>query len=478
MAKFSYTVKKYPLPNSYGSYDPLPPLGNGTAADFNQDGRLDIVYSLDISSTNNTNSTPVGIFTNTGKGFTPYKLTINGNKNQWPEVKFGMYIATADINGDRIPDIIPIDQSEAPNTNGKGTFEGNYQYAYISTSRGKYQKVQIGDDKYGVHGYGTIESADKKFKILYNTPWTENAIGGTSTVVSTYDVKTKQFVSEKFASGDSFYSWLPDQHKEFFYQTTVDVNNDGNTDIVGFTSLSGKNGIYLNNGHGKFNFTKEFSTGLSSDVRVEEITIGDFNGDGLKDMVVMGVQGSNYNKTLKVLINKNGKEFVDKSAQYLGGKFNNIDSSYGYLDSFDINKDGLTDFTWNHNTSNNNAGNWIFDVFVSNGNSFELHTIENTVGARIIPMGNNSFYDGTNLITLKHLAKSKVSVVKAAAWIPGEYDDYVITKGKGYNIFTSESEQYWISNTKKNINFDDYSILLNSQAKLIGLPTPIPSDWG
>ncbi len=109
MNKFSYSIKKYPLYNPYTSYGPPTELGNGIAADFNRDGRLDIIYSLDISSTTNTYSTPVGIFTNTGKGFTPYKLTINGNKNQWPEVKFGMYTAAADINGDRIPDIIPID---------------------------------------------------------------------------------------------------------------------------------------------------------------------------------------------------------------------------------------------------------------------------------------------------------------------------------------------------------------------------------
>ncbi len=476
MNKFSYSIKKYPLYNPYTSYGPPTELGNGIAADFNRDGRLDIIYSLDISSTTNTYSTPVGIFTNTGKGFTPYKLTINGNKNQWPEVKFGMYTAAADINGDRIPDIIPIDQSESPGT--KGTFEGNYQYAYISNGVGKYQKVQIGDDKYCVHGFGTIESADKKFRILYNTPWTENGIGGTSTVISTYDAKTKQFVSDKFSSKDSYYSWLPDSYKEFFYQTTVDVNNDGNTDIVGFSSTSGKNGIYLNNGHGKFNFTQEFSTGLSSNFRVEETTTGDFNGDGLKDMVVMGVESSNQNKTLKVLINKNGKEFVDKSDQYLGDRFNNIQSSYGFVDSFDINKDGLTDFTWNHNTDNNHAGNWNFDVFVNNGNSFDLHTIEDTVGSRIIPMGNNSFYDGKSLITLNDSAKKKASVVKAAAWIPGDYDDYVMTKGKGYNIFTSDSEQYWIPNTKKDINFDDYAIHLNSLNNLIGQPVPLPSDWG
>ena len=474
VTKFSYTTSKY-----VNSYAPNTDLGNGVAADFNLDGKPDIVYYMDISSTSNPIASPVGVFTNTGKGFTPFKLTINNNKNQWPEAKFGMYTATADINGDRIPDIIPIDQSEVKSSNGKGTFEGTYQFAYISTGIGKYQKVQIGDEKYSVHGYGIIDSADKKFRMVYNTPWTENINGGTSTVISTYNTKTNKFDVESFSGKDSYYSKLPESYKEFFYQATVDVNNDGNTDIVSFTSTSGKNVIHLNDGHGKFNYTKEFSTGLPSNIRVEEITTGDFNGDGLKDMIVMGVDSkNNYNKTLKVLINNKGKEFVDKSEQYLNGKFNNIQSSFGFLDSYDINKDGLTDFTWNHNTDINNAGQWNFDVFVSNGTSFDVNTIENKIGSRTIPLSNNSFYDGHNIITLTDAVKKKSAVTSTPTWLPGEFDDYVITKGKGYNIFTSDTEQYWVSNTKKNINFDDYAILLNSQNNLVGLPTPIPSDWG
>lgn len=479
-SKFKYTIRKYVNSYVYNSpYGLQPNLGNGVAADFNRDGKIDIVYGVDISRTDNPVSTPVGIFTNTGKGFAPYKITIDGNKNQWPEVKFGMYTATYDINGDKIPDIIPIDQSEVKGT--RGTFEGNYQYAYISTGIGKYSKVQIGDDKFSVHGWGIIESVDKKFRILYNTPWTENMLGneGVKTVIATYNKSTKQFTAEKFNGYDNFYNWMPENYKEFFYQTTVDINNDGNTDIVGFNSTSGKNAVFLNNGHGSFKFIKEINTGLSSNVRVEETTTGDFNGDGFKDLAIMGVDpNQDYNKTLRILINKNGKNFEDKTDQYLNGRFQNVKSSYGYLDTYDINSDGLSDFTWNHNTNNSYTENWNFDVFTSKGNEFSINTLENVVDARTIPLGNNRLYDGNNTITLSDSAYKKGKVKIAPTWLPGEFDDYVITKDKGFNIFTSETDQYWVSNTKKNIYFDDVSIMLNLNAKLIGQPIPLPSDWG
>lgn len=472
--KFKYTVKPYPT-----QYPSTSGIGPGIAADLNKDGKIDIVYSLYVTNTINSSDTPIGIFSNTGKGFKPYQLTIDGIKNQWPQVKFGIKNITYDINGDRIPDIIPLDQSEAKGT--KGTFEGNYQFAYISTGIGKYQKVQIGNDKYNVHGHGIINSADKQFRIVFNTPWTENLLGpsGVQTVISTYDIKTKTFKSEFYTGEDVFYSKLPDQWKDFFYQTTIDMNNDGNTDIIGFSSISGKNFVYLNNGHGKFKFNQEISTGLSHNIKVETVTTGDFNGDGFQDMVILGVDHAteNYNKTLRVLINKNGKTFEDKTDQYLKDGYQNISSSHGPLISLDINKDGLSDFVWNHNSNNNHSSDWNFDVFISNKNEFKVNTLTNIVDAGIILMDNNTLYDGKNIISLSAAPLGKKQVKKSSTWLPGEFDDYIITKEKGYNIFTSDSEQYWISNTKKNINFDDYSILLNSQNNIIGIPTPIPSEW-
>lgn len=389
-----HTFDSYPTKGSNS-------LGNGTAADFDQDGLMDIVYSMDISNGGkNDYFSPVGIFKNTGSGFVPYKITIDGVPDQFPQVKFGMYTAVDDINQDGIPDIIPIDQSEVPGT--QGTFEGNFQYAYISSGIGSYRKVQIGNDKYAVHGWGIINSQDSKFRIVFNTPWTENHIGGVSTVISTYDSTTQKFTSDYFTSKSEYYDRV--SGKEFFYQTTIDINNDGNSDIIGFSAwLSGDNVAYLNDGNGNFSYYKHIDTGLPPNVHVEEVAVGDFNGDKLPDIVVFGVdrRTTDLNKSIRVLINQNGTDLVDRTDQFLGKKYQNMPASMAYLDTCDVNTDGISDFAWVYFPNVNNTGSTVFDVCVSDGSQFRVYTKHSAVFPRVIPLDNNTFYDGAKLIDLE-----------------------------------------------------------------------------
>lgn len=386
------TFKPYP------TRDPAN-LGNGTAADFDKDGLMDITYSMDITSASNNYLSPVGIFKNTGSDFVPYKITIDGVPDQFPQVKFGMYTAVDDINRDDIPDIIPIDASEVPGS--VGTFEGNFQYAYISSGIGSYSKVQIGNDKYCVHGWGIIKSEDNKFRIVFNTPWTENHIGGVSTVISTYDSTTAKFTAEYLSSKSEYYNNV--SGKEFFYQTTVDINNDGNSDIVGFSSPLNENVAYVNNGTGKFSYYKHINTGLPTGVFVNEVEVGDFNGDKLQDIIIFGIEmdSKEANKTIRVLINQNGTDLVDRTDQFLGKKYQNISASMAYLDVCDINNDNISDFAWAYFPKNNNTGNTFFDVAVSNGQKFDIYSIFASVNPRVIPLDNNTFYDGQKLIDLE-----------------------------------------------------------------------------
>lgn len=389
-----YTSKSYPT-KGY-DYDNL---GNGVAADFDLDGLTDIAYSMDISNGGrNDYFSPVGIFKNTGSEFVPYKIIIDGVPNQFPQVKFGMYTVVYDINQDGIPDIIPIDQSEVPGT--QGTFAGNFQYAYISLTIGSYRKVQIGNDKYGVHGWGIINSQDNKFRILFNTPWTENHIGGVSTVISTYDSTTQKFTSDYFTSKSRYYDRV--SGKDFFYQTTLDINNDGNSDIIGFSSSAGHNVAYLNDGNGKFSYYKHIDTGLPPNVHIEEVAVGDFNGDKLPDIVVFGVdrRTPDLNKHIRVLINQNGTDLVDQTEQFLGKKYQNMPASYAYLDTCDVNLDGISDFALVYFPNVNNTGTTLFDVCVSDGSKFKVYTKQDAVLPRVIPLDSNTFYDGKKLIDI------------------------------------------------------------------------------
>ena len=91
-------------------------IGNGSSGDFNQDGLPDIAFSLDISSASNSYLSSVGtyIYDLRTKDFKEFPLTIDGVPNSYPQVYFGMYTVITDLNSDGISDIIPIDQSERP----------------------------------------------------------------------------------------------------------------------------------------------------------------------------------------------------------------------------------------------------------------------------------------------------------------------------------------------------------------------------
>lgn len=232
------TVRNAPLNNTnFGQ-------GNGISADFNNDGYADIIFATDISSSIQTQLSPVAIFTynKTTQSFDPFKITIDGVSNIWPEVYFGMYIAVSDINKDGITDFIIIDQNELPaSPNTFGPFTGAYQYAYISTSIGNYNKVDLGIGIANVHGYAIIKSIDGKFRIAANTPWTGSNPSNFS--ISTYNDTTGLFESSLFSNGDSFYSSAGVPESEYFFTTGIDVNNDGNTDLIGFTSPGNISGL-------------------------------------------------------------------------------------------------------------------------------------------------------------------------------------------------------------------------------------------
>lgn len=406
------TVLKTPLNNNaFGQ-------GNGTSADFNNDGYADIVWATDLSSSTQSQRTPVAIYNYnpTTKSFDPFKITIDGVANSWPDVNFGMYVATSDINKDGIADIIVVDENEAPLAGAlQGTFTGAHQYAYISNSIGNYNKVDLGFGRVCTHGYGIIDSADGKWRIVENTPWSDYTSTGKATSIATYNQTTGQFDVQQFTRTDPYYSSTPNgNQQQYFYQFSLDVNNDGNTDIIGLSGTSGYNNIYTNNGYGNFTYSKSIDTGITSDITVEEVSVGDFNGDGFKDFVVEGIdrRGDNPSqwKHVRVLINDQHGGFTDQTTQWLGTKFQNADLSYGYIDTMDINKDGKSDLVWNHfstYTFGESTVN-VIDVMISTGEAFDVFTMgsqisapdwdptKSSIGGRLIPISDNQVVMSTD----------------------------------------------------------------------------------
>jgi hypothetical protein len=450
-------------------------IGNGSSGDFNQDGLPDIAFSLDISSASNSYLSSVGtyIYDLRTKDFKEFPLTIDGVPNSYPQVYFGMYTVITDLNSDGISDIIPIDQSERPQSGPEavGHFIGAPQYAYLSTGIGVYEKKSMADGNFCVHGWGSIKSADGKFRFVFNTPWTDQRKNGIATVITTYDKNTDRFVANYFDRNSNFYAVNNEEYSEYFYQSAVDVNNDGNTDIVAFSTPQGKNSIFLNDGHGGFHFFKHFSTGLIPHIDVEEITFGDFNVDGYQDFVVLGVNrvdwpAPTHFKTLRVLINDKGNGFIDQSTNWLGEKFQNVDSSMGYLDTYDFNSDGLPDFSYTHHASET----WrpgvpvVFDAFVSNKQSFQNFSVVNDIEIRNIPLTKNSLVDERGIFTFNASDNSTAgSTSNIPARLFGKVSEFTKDVSQlGYNIFSSANVTFWIEKSKNRFAFDDKTIALDS----------------
>jgi hypothetical protein len=440
--KISYKATSVARPATKTPYEVQ--IGNGSAADFNLDGLQDIAFSLDINGTDKETPTPVGIFTFDKKNtYQKFYITIDDIPKQWPEILFGMYTLTFDFNSDGIPDILPIDQSEVRQTDtSKGIFVGNYQYAYISESIGKYKKIPIGDEKFCVHGWAILKNSDGKIRLAFNTPWTNKTSDGASVVISTYDTAQNSFTTQKITRSDSFFDFT--NYGEFFYLAGVDVNNDKNTDIVGFSTSEAENAIYLSNGNGSYTFMKEFSANLIPHIDIEEVAVGDFNGDGFDDIAAMAVNRTNWPqqptnfKTLRILINDNGSGFVDQTNQWLGKKYENIDASYGYLDIYDINNDGLADFSWARHDSEKSYSSYTFTMFVSSGKSFEINDVKNKIDIRSIPLSSNSLYDGANIVVFSDEKKVTPSIIEIAE---------LIKSSANLAIYKTSTSSYIIANS-------------------------------
>jgi hypothetical protein len=462
--------------NLTGFSGPRYHIYNGSSGDFNKDGKPDIAFTADVQS---ASSDILGyvrtyVFDTRNNKFELFPLSIDGAPNSYPQVYFGMYTVVTDINSDGISDIIPIDQSERPQSgpNAVGHFIGAPQYAYLSTGIGIYEKKSMAEGNLCVHGWGAIQSADGKFRFVFNTPWVDQRKNGIATVITAYDKSTNKFEASYFDRNSKFYTVNNEEYTEYFYQSAVDVNNDGNTDIIAFSTPQGKNSIFLNDGHGGFHFFKHFSTGLIPHIDVEEITFGDFNSDGYQDFVVLGVNRVDWPtpthfKTLRVLINDKGNGFVDQSSTWLGGKFQNVDSSMGYLDTYDVNLDGKSDFSYSSWPSQNyyEGVSENVEMFISEGQRFQNFSFLNEIDRWNIPLDHNSLVDddGSIFTFYSDLKSNAQLVANVPTRLYGNFSEYIQnTSSSTYRVFSSPSISLWIDKSKSRFAFDDKTVALDT----------------
>lgn len=229
------------------------PVGVGpihiAVGDFNDDGNLDVV-------TTNRLARSISILMGTGSGSFDPKVdyTVGSVTTPWE-------VAVADLDGDSKQDIVVAHWDFANQlvgvflNSGTGTFPFSTDY----TTGSNPNSVAIGD--FNNDGKPDLATANQNVSSR-----SVSILLGTGT--GTFGVKTD------FSMG---LTSLPSKI------VAGDLNNDGNLDLVTTRGTQLNVAVLLGNGTGNFNNIVQFGTGPN--VSLQAIDLGDFNGDGLKDIV-------------------------------------------------------------------------------------------------------------------------------------------------------------------------------------------------
>ena len=370
------------------SFQPPTFTGMGTVfvADFNNDGKLDLLISDGTINLGNGD----GTFT---KGTS---LSVN------PAFPVGV----TDFDGNGKPDILEYDSTRGQLLvllgNGNGTFQ-NPVATQIGTGVALVTAVDLdGDGKADVIG-------------LFN--------GALMVCIGNGDGTFKQGVL--YPVGSTSYAAL----------SFGDFNGDQKTDVV--VSVSGQEIVLLGNGDGTFQSAKP-STGVSSPGNA---AVGDFNGDHQLDLALDGCDTSN-NCGPRILLGKGDGTFQSPSAALSVSAVPGIGLATG-----DLNGDGKLDlvlqstagelqiFVGNGDGTFLNSGNYL-----DSGNTNVVIADLNNDGKLDIAAGNLVLLgNGTG-----NVAGVPLSLVPASpAQVIGKFDkngtqDVAVVSGKDVSILSND----------------------------------------
>jgi hypothetical protein len=276
------------------------------AADFNNDGKLDLITLAHDS---------IAAFLGNGRGTVVQEPSYNYCCN-------ASYVSVADFNGDGNLDLsfasgFPEEGSNVQIYLGKGngTFEpGSQQQPYYSG----WGQPAIGDFNSDGKLDLAVPDADGYVDIFlgngdgtFQTPVTYKGTYGSGPYVITADINGDGKLDLITAAGSVFLgngdgTFTADggvSTKFSAYSLFVgDFNGDGILDVVGLSS-TGNVDIFLGNGDGTFQSALEFAAGTpGGQPQLPILGIGDFNGDGKLDVVTSGTV--NGNGVLSVFLQK------------------------------------------------------------------------------------------------------------------------------------------------------------------------------
>ncbi len=168
---------------------------------------------------------------------------------------------------------------------------------------------------------------------------------------------TMQLLGAPFVPSNTLYeSFFPAPGQNPTFGTTTrgvtvgDFNNDGIPDLVTASVDEGLISVFLGNGDGTFAARVTYPGPLASDPST--IAVGDFNGDGIQDLAVS--DGFSGVETLSIFLGNGDGTFQPQTPFNAG--LNPIDVAAG-----DFNNDGIADLVTVDNQNN------LIDVLIGNG---------------------------------------------------------------------------------------------------------------